>query len=178
MAITDEEVRRLFEAHRRRLFGHAWQLTGNVGEAEDAVQEVFLRVLRTRDRYQERGRAAAWLLRILVNLVRERGRRNRFYQGRVLAGLEAAAGDGSDPAASPERRAASSQALQRALRALGQAPPALREVLVLRQFEERSTSEIAEILGVAEATVRTRLKRARDLVLRLCEADGEGGEDD
>jgi RNA polymerase sigma-70 factor (ECF subfamily) len=174
VALSDEGLQQLFDAHHRRLFGHAWQLTGSAAEAEDAVQEAFLQALRARDRYEERGQAAGWLLRILVNVVRGRGRRDRFYRGHVLTALEAAAGDGTDPAPSPERRAASSEALDRALRALGQAGPTLREVLVLRHFEGRSTAEVAALLRVPEATVRTRLKRARDFVLRLCEASQEG----
>ena len=175
MGLTDAQLDELFREHQRRLFGEAWQLTGDSASAEDAVQETFLRALRSRDAYQERGRAGAWLARILVNVVRERGRRAADYRWRIEPELEWAAGDGSDPRPSPERRAASSEALGRALCALQQATPELREVLVLRHFEERSTAEVAGILGLPEATVRTRLKRARDLLLRLCEQEDEMG---
>ncbi len=176
MPLSDAELERLFDAHQRRLFGQAWQLTGSTAEAEDAVQETFLRAMRARAGYEERGRAGAWLTRILVNVVRERGRRHRFYSSQVLAELESAVGDGSDPRPSPERQAASSEALRRALCALRRATPELREVLVLRQFEERSTAEVAAILGLPEPTVRTRLKRARDLLLRLCEVEEGRGD--
>jgi RNA polymerase sigma-70 factor (ECF subfamily) len=175
MVLSDATLARLFEEQRARLLGHAWQLTGSAADAEDAVQEAFLRALRSRDGYEERGLGGPWLLRILVNVVRERARRQRFYRGPVHAELEAAAAGGVDPSASPERRAAAREGLSRALRALRQATPEQREVLVLRHFEERSTAEVAGLLGVPEATVRSRLKRARDLVLRACESD-EGDE--
>ncbi len=175
MGLTDVDFEELFREHQRRLFGQAWQLTGDPAAAEDAVQEAFLRALRARDGYEERGRAGAWLARILVNVVRERGRRATRYRWRIEPELERAAGDGSDPSPSPERRAGASEGLRRALCALQRATPELREVLVLRQFEERSTAEVAGILGLPEATVRTRLKRARDLLLRLCEQQDELG---
>ncbi len=163
-----EEV---FRQQSRRLFGHAWQLTGNVAEAEDAVQETFLRAVRSWSRYEDRGRAGAWLLRILVNVVRERGRRATFFRSRVHPELALRAGVGLDPGPSPEERLAAVEARGRALRALVALSPELREVLVLRHFEDRSTVEVAEILGLPEATVRTRLKRARDVVLRACERE-------
>lgn len=161
----------LYREHQRRLFGHAWQLTGNAAEAEDVVQETFLRALRSRERYEERGRAGAWLLRILVNVVRERGRRATLYRWRIHPELEARAGEGIDPGPSPEQRLVSAEAMGRAVRALAEVTAEQREVLVLRHLEERPTAEVAEILGLPEATVRSRLKRARDVVLRLCEQD-------
>jgi RNA polymerase sigma factor (sigma-70 family) len=132
--------------------------------------------LRSGDAYEERGRVGAWLARILVNVVRERGRRAWHYRSRIEPELAARADEGWDPEPSPEARAVSTEAVARALRGLRELPDAFREVLVLRQFEERSTAEVAEMLEIPEATVRTRLKRARDLLLRLCgqERPGEG----
>jgi RNA polymerase sigma-70 factor, ECF subfamily len=161
----------LYREHRRRLFGHAWQLTGDVPEAEDVVQETFLRALRSWRSYRERGRAGAWLLHILVNVVRERGRRATLYRWRIHPELTVRAGAGLDPGPSPEERLASAEAIRRALGALAGLTAELREVLVLRHFEERSTAEVAEILGLPDATVRSRLKRARDAVLRSCVRD-------
>jgi RNA polymerase sigma-70 factor, ECF subfamily len=158
----------LYRAQSRRLFGLAWQLTGNTADAEDAVQETFLRALRSADAYEERGHVGAWLGRILVNVVREKGRRTSFYRRRIEPELATAAGEGQDPGPSPEDRAISAESIARALRGLRELPDSFREVLVLRQFEEHSTSDVAGMLGIPEATVRTRLKRARDLLLRLC----------
>jgi RNA polymerase sigma-70 factor (ECF subfamily) len=179
------ELAELYREHQRRLFGHAWQLTGNAAEAEDVVQETFLRALRSWQSYQERGRGGAWLLRILVNVARERGRRATLYRWRVHPELTLSAGSGLDPGPSPEERLASAEASRRALRALAGLTVELREVLVLRHFEDRSTADVALILGLPEATVRSRLKRARDVVLRSCEREetcerevASGGDDD
>lgn len=172
------ELAELYREHQRRLFGHAWQLTGNAAEAEDAVQETFLRALRSWGGYQERGRSGSWLLRILVNVVRERGRRATLYRWRIQPELTRRAGGGVDPGPSPEQSVASAEARRRALCALAEMTAEMREVLVLRHFEDRSTAEVAAILGLPEATVRSRLKRARDVVLRECERDGaEEGRD-
>jgi RNA polymerase sigma-70 factor (ECF subfamily) len=93
--------------------------------------------------------------------------------------IVARGGQGIDPGPSPEQRLVSAEARQRALRALAGMTPEMREVLVLRHFEERSTAEVAEILDLPEATVRSRLKRARDFVLRQCEQnDIQGGRDE
>jgi RNA polymerase sigma-70 factor (ECF subfamily) len=173
--MTGAEFDGLYRAQHRRLFGAAWQLTGNVADAEDAVQETFLRALRSADAYEERGRVGAWLTRILVNVVRERGRRASYYRWRIEPELITRAGEGQDPEPSPESRVLSVEAVARALRGLQELPDAFREVLVLRQFGEHSTADVAGILGIPEATVRTRLKRARDLLLRQCEPTGTDG---
>ena len=160
------ELAALYRDHGRRLFGLAWQLTGNAAEAEDAVQEAVLRALRALARYEERGQGRAWLDRILVNVVRERGRRRLYYRDRVAPALCAAAPPEASERGSPEAKLLRSERTAAVLAALGQLPAGFREVLVLRHFEERTTAEVATALDLPEATVRTRLKRARDLLRR------------
>jgi RNA polymerase sigma-70 factor (ECF subfamily) len=174
--LTTGELEALYRQNSRRLFGLAWQLTGNAGEAEDAVQEAFLRALRGRDGYEERGRARAWLDRILVNVVRERGRRRIYYRDRVAPALSAVAPHEASERASPEAQALHDERAAAVLAALWELPPTFREVLVLRHFEERSTSEVATTLALPEATVRTRLKRAREMLVRRLEGGSTTGE--
>jgi len=170
--MTPGEFERLYRRHGRRLFGLAWQLTGSGAEAEDAVQETFLRALRALESYEERSRAGAWLDRILVNVVRERGRRRTHYRERVEPDLVALTPPEIDSAPTPDRALEHSEKLRAVEAGLAGIPGTFREVLVLRHFEERSTAEVASILDLPEATVRTRLKRARDMLVRaLSEAD-------
>jgi RNA polymerase sigma-70 factor (ECF subfamily) len=173
--MTIAELEGLYRKHGRRLFGLAWQLTANAADAEDAVQETFLRALRARAAYEERACAGAWLDRILVNVVRETGRRRTHYLRRVEPGMAASAGE-ADSAPNPEEASAQVEALDAVRLALAEIPTTFREVLVLRHFEERSTAEVATVLDLPEATVRTRLKRARDmLIARLEPADASRG---
>jgi RNA polymerase sigma-70 factor, ECF subfamily len=168
--VTAAELEELYHAHARRLFGLAWLLTHQGAEAEDCVQETFLRALRALDSYEERGQARAWLDRILVNVVRERGRRSAHFRDHVVPRLVAEAGTGCDPAPTQDERLASSELAGRVLAALSGIPRTFREALVLRHFEDRPTAEVAEVLGLPPATVRTRLKRGRDMLARLCGA--------
>lgn len=164
--VTRAEFEGLYRHHGRRLFGLAWQLTGSVADAEDAVQETFLRALEALERYEERARAGAWLARILVNVVRERGRRRSYYRTRVEPDLIVLAAPATDPAPTPHQATEAGESLRRVRTVLAGIPPSFREVLVLRHFEERSTAEVAALLELPEATVRTRLKRARELLVR------------
>ena len=177
--MTIAELEALYRRHGRRLFGLAWQLTANAADAEDAVQETFLRALRARTRYEERARAGAWFDRILVNVVREVGRRRTHYRRSVEPSLVACADGPADRAPDPEQATLRGEALEAVRLALADMPATFREVLVLRHFEERSTAEVAALLGLTETTVRTRLKRARDLLLaQLARADvPRGGPD-
>ncbi len=176
--MTSAEFGRLYAQCGRRLFGLAWQLTGSVAEAEDAVQETCLRALRAAQAYEERGLGGAWLDRILLNVVREAGRRRSLFRRQVEPGLKVLAPEEASESLSPEVEALRSERTRAVLSALHQVPATFREVLVLRHFEERSTAEVALTLGLPEATVRTRLKRARDLILRLSQARVPPGVED
>lgn len=164
--MTPAEFEQLYHRHGRRLFGLAWQLTTSGADAEDAVQETFLRALRALETYEERSRAGAWLDRILVNVVRERGRRRTFFRRSVEPDLKVLAPPEADGTAGPDERLEHSERLQAIQAGLAGIPPTFREVLVLRHFEERSTAEVASLLDLPEGTVRTRLKRARDMLVR------------
>lgn len=168
--MTAGELEALYRQHARRLFGIAWQLTGDAAEAEDSVQETFLRALRAATAYDERGYARAWLDRILVNVVRERGRRRLHFRDHVAPTLDVVAPREACEGASPEAQALRDERTSAVLAGLQELPATFREVLVLRHFEERTTAEVANVLELPEATVRTRLKRARDMLVgRLAE---------
>ncbi len=161
----------LFQHHGHRLYGLAWQLTLNSADAEDAVQETFLRALRARETYEERARVGAWLDRILVNVVREHGRRRTLYRRQIEPQVAVLAPPEWSSEETPESDAERREALARVEQALGGLPMSFREVLVLRHFEERSTAEVATLLDLPEATVRTRLKRARDMLVAVLRED-------
>lgn len=137
-------------------------------DAEDAVQDAFLRALRHFDGFRG-GDARAWVLAIVRNVCHSARRRR---PGRVELEFDeelhsgAAADDGPD---ADLMRTASRDAV---LRALERLPLVLREVLVLRELQDLSYREIAEVTGVPTGTVMSRLSRARR---RLGLALSEGG---
>jgi RNA polymerase sigma-70 factor, ECF subfamily len=140
----------LVERHHARCVRVATHLLGDADEAEDAVQEAFVRAYRYLGGYRERDRFVAWLLRIVVNQCRTRAtRRARFV--RFDTELHDAAL--RDAAGAEEQRAD----LAHALAQLG---PEQREAIVLRFAEELSYEEIAILTGVGVSALKMRVQRA------------------
>jgi RNA polymerase sigma-70 factor (ECF subfamily) len=147
------------------LYRVAFSVLRNASDAEDAVQEAFLRVLRHRDTLDEVRDRRVWLIRIVWNIVLDRKRRAKTRPetddvadlARVLPseGLSA------------EARAAAAQHHRHVLKCVDRLPAKEREVLMLSAFEELNSVEIATVLGITESSVRSRLFRARNLMAGL-----------
>lgn len=157
---------RLVELYSPRLYGFMYRLIGDTHEAEDLVQEVFVRVVRTIGRYQEDGRFEAWLFRIAVNLARDYGRRAK--RSIDALSLEHAEEDDQSIAArvtrtaieaadDPLRQADRATRVQEALARLS-APE--RETILLRHYADMSFAEIAEAMGTPLGTALARAHRA------------------
>jgi RNA polymerase sigma-70 factor, ECF subfamily len=161
----DAALAALVEQYASALYRVAFSVLRNPADAEDAVQETYLRVLRHRDTLGEVRDHRVWLIRIVWNIVLDRKRRAKTRPetddvaelARVLPsnGLSA------------EERAAAAQHHAQVLGCVEQLPAKEREVLQLSAFEELSSVEIAEVLGITESSVRSRLFRARNLMAGL-----------
>lgn len=155
----------LVDQYASTLYRVAFSVLRNQQDAEDAVQEAFVRVLRHRETLGEIRDHRVWLVRIVWNIVLDRKRRAKTRPetddiadlARVLpaTGLTA------------EQRAAASQHHAKVLACVEQLPAREREVMLLSAFEELSSVEIAAVLGVTESSVRSRLFRARNLMAEL-----------
>ncbi len=155
----------LVDQYATTLYRVAFSVLRNQSDAEDAVQEAFLRVLRHREALGEIRDHRVWLIRIVWNIVLDRKRRSRTRPetdditdlARVLPadGLNA------------EDRAAAAQHHAHVLACVEKLPAREREVMMLSAFEELSSVEIATVLGVTESSVRSRLFRARNLLAEL-----------
>jgi RNA polymerase sigma-70 factor, ECF subfamily len=157
----------LMRRHNRRLFRTARAILKDDAAAEDALQEAYLAFYRHADRFRGDANVATWLTRIVVNEALQTMRRTR-RQGVVvpidahddtLPPIEAS----SDAVAINEPETAAMRAELRALieRKIDDLPEAFRSVFVLREVEEMTVDEVAQCLDVPEATVRTRLFRAK-----------------
>jgi RNA polymerase sigma-70 factor (ECF subfamily) len=141
----------------RALFGMAYRLTGNAHDAEDLVQETMLRAYRAFDRFRPGTNARAWLFTILhrlrTDLLRHRGRRPETVE---------LVDDG--PPVAPAHEAALTSGHEEITRALEGLPEVFRAAVVLRDIEEFTYAEIAEVLGVPVGTVMSRIHRGRALL--------------
>ncbi len=158
-----EAFRRLVELHRDNVYYAALGLLRNPDDAEDMVQEVFIRAYKSLDRFRGQARLGTWLYRVTLNACRDHQRKRRFV------GLQQSLGLVKEPEskwveerpdANPQRATASVRLRDDLGRALGRLSPAEREVFVLRQFNELSIHETAGVTGRAEGTVKALLFRA------------------
>ncbi|MDX2268675.1 MAG: sigma-70 family RNA polymerase sigma factor [Bryobacter sp.] len=141
--------------YQQLVYRTAWRMLGAIGDAEDACQEVFLKLHSRLGDFEKAPNPSAWLYRVTVNhcldVLRKRRPQAEGGNFEVLA-----AGD------NPEQEAALEQQKQRLARLLLRLPVGERSALVLRDLEGLSTREVAAILEVSEETVRTAIHRAKE----------------
>lgn len=166
--------RTLVRRHDRYLYRIARSVLLDNQEAEDVVQETFIRAFKGLVDFRGRASLATWLTRITLNEALQRRRRRRHtVQFDSLQGDTHARADTTPLVASeldPERTAAQKQIRKLLEQAIDRLPDSLRTVFVMRDVEELSTAESALLLKISQPTVKTRLHRARRM---LREALGE-----
>jgi RNA polymerase sigma-70 factor (ECF subfamily) len=162
----------VYERFRLPVWRLARRLTRNDEEALDTTQEIFLRVWRGLPGFRGEAKLSTWVFQIAWNHLRAYRRRKGRQLQFISAGTESAqevARTVRDPHADPERRAASSEILARVESAFHQLPEHYRVVVWLRDGEDLSYQEIADILDLPIGTVRSRLARARNSLRRIVE---------
>ena len=165
-------------SHVNRLYAAALRLTRNRADAEDLVQETYLKAFRSAGRFEPGTNLKAWLFTILHNTflnTRRRGAREPLAADDQLAEHLAAetAGDGASPEHLLLRESLDAD-LQAALDSL---PEAFRQAVWLRDVEEFSYAEMARMLGIPIGTVMSRIARGRRLLYERLTAKtgGTGG---
>jgi RNA polymerase sigma-70 factor, ECF subfamily len=152
----------LMRRYNQRLYRVARAILADDGEAEDVMQDAYVRAYTHLNQFAGRARFATWLTRIAVHEALARARRGRrLVQIEDVSQRKETAMISSSTERGPEQ-----QAIQRDLQsileiAIEGLPESFRSVLVLREVEGLSTAETAESLGITEALVKTRLHRAR-----------------
>ncbi len=170
----------LVRSHERGIYLAALSIVNNDADAEEVAQEAILKAFKSLSRFRGEAKFSTWLMQITINEARMRVRKDRkhLYES-VEQGREDAEGD-YIPRDFADWREIPSEALQRSelqqalSRALNSLSPKYKQVLVLRDIEHLSIAETAKLLGVNEATVKTRLLRAR-LQMRDALAPGVDG---
>lgn len=157
----------LVSRHERKIFRLTQHITGNREDAEDALQDAFLKAYVKLEQFQEDSQFYTWLVRIAVNesLMRLRKRRNTPPMVSLDEPVET--DDGLIPREigewhdNPEQRYALLELQEILDRELNTMPPIFRTVLVLRDLEQISTEETARLLDISVPAVKSRLLRAR-----------------
>jgi len=158
---NDDALELMVREHARLVYRVVYSVLRNHHDAEDATQETFLRVLRYREKLGDVREARNWLARIAWRVAV--GRRPRGAEVGLDAIGEAVAQVRS-PDASADQILLQSE-IQKALQGLIAALPGkLRDPLVLSTLEELTPRDVAEVLGINEAAVRSRLFRARQIL--------------
>jgi len=157
--VSDSEIQALYAASYRRLLGQLIGVTGSVAEAEDVVQEAFVRGLDHPSRLLGADNPEAWLRKVAVNLARSRWRRaQRFVR---LA-----------PRLVLEDRDPDTDGQFSLLEALRQLPAGQREAIALHHLADLTVEQVADTLGVPTGTVKARLARGRTALSTLLVTEG------
>jgi RNA polymerase sigma-70 factor, ECF subfamily len=167
---SSEDITALVMEYSATLYRVAYSVMRNSAEAEDAVQEAFLRVLKHRDKLDSILDHRVWLIRITWNVVLDKKRRAKTRPenedindyARVLPARDRRADDSL----------ISSQEHNRILKLIERLPRKEREALLLSAVEELSTVQIAAVLGTTESSIRSRIFRARRQLSALLEIEG------
>ena len=179
MAPTDDElVRRatggdtgsyaiLVERYYERSLRFGLRMLGNRADAEEAVQNAFVRVYRALDRYDARSRFESWLFQIVANQCRTLGAKRRRRE-RTFVPIDATHDFGEPPPAAEMHRSMDVQ------KALMQLSSDHREALLMFYMEDRSYEDIADVTGLGVSALKMRVKRAREQLRRVLEEAYDG----
>jgi RNA polymerase sigma-70 factor (ECF subfamily) len=162
----------LVSRHQDRVFRFVLRMTGSREEAMDITQDTFMKAWQVMPRWRPEAQFGTWLLQIARNGALDVLRRN------AVVGFEPLDDDlpAADPMPGPEEHVHARRRLESLDAALRSLAVEHREVLLLREVEDLSYGEIAETLGIAEGTVKSRIARARAALLeRFAPATGEKG---
>lgn len=158
----------LIAAYSGPLLAYLWRLLGDRADAEDCLQDTFLRAFRGQARLDGHAQPQAWLYRIATNTARTRLARRARAAART-APLDpelAAAGPGT------AQQADQRQLLAAVARAVEGLPPQQRAALILRKYQEQSYADIAAILACTEAAARANVYQALKRLRTVLEAEG------
>lgn len=167
----------LVRTHHRRVYGLCYRFTGNVADAEDLTQDVFLKIYSNLSSFDMgRGSLQVWITTMTRNLLVDNFRRTRNQRatGSLDEGWDVT--DELKPVdrlvssnLSPHESAAKKELAKMVQGALAKVSVELREAVILRDLQDMDYKEIAQVLGIPEGTVKSRISRGRAELARLLE---------
>jgi RNA polymerase sigma-70 factor (ECF subfamily) len=166
-----EAFAEVYREYETTLYNLALRMAGNPFDAADLTQEAFLRIHRHLGRFRGRSSLKTWLFRVALNHYRSRLGRRRL----PTRSLEPPPGEAPpqipDPRRGPEERALARDEGRRVAAALARLPAHFRAAVVLRDLQDLTYDEIADVLGVRIGTVRSRIARGRKRLREVLEEE-------
>ena len=167
----------LVRTHHRRVYGLCYRFTGNPADAEDLTQDVFLKIYSNLSSFDTtRGSLQVWITTMTRNLLVDNFRRTRNLRatGSLDDGWESAEelrpiDRLTSKSPSPHESAAQKELAKMVQNALARVSVELREAVILRDLQDLDYKEIAQVLGIPEGTVKSRISRGRAELARLLE---------
>ncbi len=171
----------MVRAHQKRVYGLCYRFTGNAADAEDLTQDVFLKIYINLGSFDAaRGSLPVWITTMTRNLLVDNFRRTRNL--RATSSLDEGWNESdesgprrsladrlADAGASPHEMAARNELRKMVGNALRKVSVNLREAVILRDLQDLDYKEIAQVLGIPEGTVKSRISRGRAELARLLE---------
>lgn len=165
----------LVELYKDKIFHLAYRMLNNKQEAEDAVQETFLRVYTNLHRYDEYQKFSTWIFRIGTNLCIDKLRRRKQTYS---LDAEMTDGEGNDYYAmlpsdedTPEKQLIVSETQAQIHRAIETLPEKYKSVVILRYLQDMSLQEISDVLDMPVTTIKTRVHRGREYLRKKLEQE-------
>jgi RNA polymerase sigma-70 factor (ECF subfamily) len=179
LAGEDSAWEELLKAHNRKVYNLCYRFTGRSGEAEDLTQEVFIKIFQTLRTYDDaQGAFSTWLNRVARNHLVDHYRRT--HKDRLTSSLEeepTVLQETPSREEHPMARLESQERRELLQAALDRLSPDMREAVILRDFQDLDYDEIAQVLGVPQGTVKSRINRGRlELARVLKRMEGVKGE--
>lgn len=168
----------LVDMYKDKIYHLGYRMLGNSGEAEDVVQDTFLRVYTNLDRYDENQKFSTWIYRIATNLCIDRLRKRKPSYS---LDAEMPDGEGADwysmlPAdqETPEEETLLSETQHQIRKAIDTLPEKYKSVVILRYLHDLSLQEIGDVLKMPVTTVKTRVHRGREFLRKKLEPEFGG----
>ena len=155
----------LIRQYEKKVYTLCFRMCGNSEDAEEAAQDAFLALWRGIDRFRQESSLSTWIYRLATNVCIDTLRRRKKQSGSVSLDDEELFVDAVDTSPQPQETVEHREAQKLLQEGLSALPEEYRKVLILREIEGLSYTEIAEVLEISEGTVKSRLSRAR-LALR------------
>lgn len=156
---------RIVARHKRRVFNIAFKFTARHDQAEDLSQEIFLRVFRSLDRFNQDANFATWLSSVARNYCIDHYR-SRRREREVISPDTAVLDFAADPKINPQQELEEGDRRSMLRDGLERLPPKLREAVILRDLRELTYQEMAAALRLPEGTVKSRINRGREELRR------------